>query len=200
VLPASGGRPPAPSSGLCPTGHQGIEKGPYQRSPGDLLLVHLSEVETEDHPPHAAFSAKDAWFLNFIIIGTHCFLRLWNPGHPHWSRAHGFLDKAALSAAGFIDFFGYIGAGMAGVVSGVLTDRIGWESAFWFWIISAFLSSAICGAPRKHKPRPGLWEKSGRPMNILFRTKTLIYHTYSKRKSIKVRNLIQIFREIIWNF
>jgi len=110
------------------------------------------------------------------------------------------LDKAAVSAAGLIDFFGYIGAGMAGVVSGVLTDRIGWESAFWFWIISAFLSSAICGAPRKHKPRPGLWEKSGRPMNILFQTKTLIYHTYSKPKSIKVRNLIHIFREIIWNF
>jgi len=64
------------------------------------------------------------------------------------------LDKAAVSAAGFIDFFGYIGAGMAGVVSSVLTDRIGRESAFCFLIISAFLSSAICGALWKYKPPP----------------------------------------------
>ena len=58
VLPAFRGRPPAPGPGLRPTGHQGIEKGPHQPSPGDLLLVRLSEAETEDHPPHAAFPAS----------------------------------------------------------------------------------------------------------------------------------------------
>ena len=60
--------------------------------------------------------------------------------------------KAAGSAAGFIDFFGYIGAGMAGVFSGVLTDAWGWGAAFWFWIISAFLSSAICFGLWTYKP------------------------------------------------
>ena len=39
----------------CARRHQGIEKGPHQPSPGDLLLVRLSEAEAEDHPPHAAF-------------------------------------------------------------------------------------------------------------------------------------------------
>ncbi|MGZ3539302.1 MAG: MFS transporter, partial [Thermodesulfobacteriota bacterium] len=63
--------------------------------------------------------------------------------------------KAAGSAAGFIDFFGYIGAGMAGVVSGLLTDKIGWHAAFWFWIIAAFVSSAICGTLWRYKPPPG---------------------------------------------
>jgi MFS transporter, OPA family, glycerol-3-phosphate transporter len=63
--------------------------------------------------------------------------------------------KAAGSAAGFIYFFGYIGAGMAGVFSGMLTDKFGWTAAFWFWIISAFLSSAILAALWKYKPDPG---------------------------------------------
>jgi len=58
-----------------------------------------------------------------LCIRTHWFLRLWNPGHPHWSRAHGFSDKAAVSATGFIDFFGYISAGMAGVLP--VFSRIG---------------------------------------------------------------------------
>jgi sugar phosphate permease len=64
------------------------------------------------------------------------------------------LAKAAGSAAGFIDFLGYIGAGMAGLVTGALTDRIGWESAFRFWIISALLSSVIYGALWKYKAPP----------------------------------------------
>jgi sugar phosphate permease len=63
--------------------------------------------------------------------------------------------KAAGSVAGFIDFFGYIGAGMAGVFSGFLTDKFGWSASFWFWIISAFLSSAILAGLWKYKPAQG---------------------------------------------
>jgi sugar phosphate permease len=44
---------------------------------------------------------------------------------------------------------------MAGVFSGFLTDKIGWVAAFWFWIIAAFVSSAICAVLWKYKPPPG---------------------------------------------
>jgi sugar phosphate permease len=63
--------------------------------------------------------------------------------------------KAAGAAAGFIDFFGYIGAGLTGIISGLLTDKIGWGAAFWFWIIAAFISSAICFALWRYKPPAG---------------------------------------------
>jgi sugar phosphate permease len=44
---------------------------------------------------------------------------------------------------------------MAGVFTGVLTDKWGWESAFWFWIISAFISSSILFGLWKYKPEAG---------------------------------------------
>ena len=78
VLPALGGQSPAPGPGLRPTGHQGIEKGPHQPSPGDLLLVRLSEAEAEDHPPHAAFPTKV-----FKSISKMIFRRPGVPGCPH---------------------------------------------------------------------------------------------------------------------
>jgi sugar phosphate permease len=45
--------------------------------------------------------------------------------------------KAASSATGFIDGFGYIGAAITGVGSGFLFDIYGWNAAFTFWIIGA---------------------------------------------------------------
>jgi sugar phosphate permease len=44
---------------------------------------------------------------------------------------------------------------MAGVFSGLLTDKIDWVAAFWFWIIAAFISSAICFALWRYKPPTG---------------------------------------------
>ncbi len=97
-----------------------------------------------------------AWILSFIILGLIGFCILGAQVILIGAVPMDFgTRKAAGSAAGFIDFFGYIGAGMSGVVSGLLTDRIGWHAAFWFWILAAFVSSAICAALWKYKPPPG---------------------------------------------
>jgi len=100
--------------------------------------------------------APGAWFLNFIILGMIGFCVLGTQVILIGAVPMDFgTRKAAGSAAGFIDFFGYIGAGMAGVFSGVLTDAWGWGAAFWFWIISAFISSAICFVLWSYKPPAG---------------------------------------------
>ncbi len=100
--------------------------------------------------------APGAWFLNFIILGMIGFCVLGTQVILIGAVPMDFgTRKAAGSAAGFIDFFGYIGAGMAGVFSGVLTDAWGWGAAFWFWIISAFISSAICFILWSYKPPAG---------------------------------------------
>jgi OPA family glycerol-3-phosphate transporter-like MFS transporter len=97
-----------------------------------------------------------AWLLSFITLGLIGFCVLGTQVILIGAVPMDFgTRKAAGAAAGFIDFFGYIGAGMAGVFSGLLTDKLGWGAAFWFWIIAAFISSAICGALWKYRPEPG---------------------------------------------
>lgn len=51
--------------------------------------------------------------------------------------------KAAASAAGFIDGFGYIGAAMTGVFTGWLVDHYGWYAGFYYWIIAAVVAGCI---------------------------------------------------------
>ena len=44
--------------------------------------------------------------------------------------------KAASSVTGFIDGFGYIGAALSGICTGLLIDIYSWYAAFYFWAIS----------------------------------------------------------------
>lgn len=55
--------------------------------------------------------------------------------------------KAASSAAGFIDGFGYIGASLTGIGTGFLIDKFSWNAALWFWVIAAFASAAMMSVP-----------------------------------------------------
>lgn len=97
-----------------------------------------------------------AWLLSFIILGLIGFCVLGTQVILIGAVPMDFgTRKAAGAAAGFIDFFGYIGAGMTGIISGLLVDKIGWVAAFWFWIIAAFISSAICSSLWAYKPPPG---------------------------------------------
>jgi OPA family glycerol-3-phosphate transporter-like MFS transporter len=97
-----------------------------------------------------------AWGLSFITLGLIGFCVLGTQVILIGAVPMDFgTRKAAGAAAGFIDFFGYIGAGLTGIISGLLTDKIGWGAAFWFWIIAAFISSAICFALWRYKPPAG---------------------------------------------
>ncbi|MBU4353017.1 MAG: MFS transporter [Nanoarchaeota archaeon] len=53
--------------------------------------------------------------------------------------------KAAASAAGFIDGWGYIGAALTGVGTGWLVDTFSWNVAFYFWVAGAFAAALIMG-------------------------------------------------------
>jgi len=44
------------------------------------------------------------------------------------------------SAAGFIDFAGYVGSGVGGLLTGLLVDGWGWNAMFIFWTLAAVLA------------------------------------------------------------
>jgi len=49
-------------------------------------------------------------------------------------------EKAASSAAGFIDSLGYLGATVGGIGTGLIIDYFSWDKVFIFYGISIFLS------------------------------------------------------------
>ena len=51
----------------------------------------------------------------------------------------------ASSAAGFFDFSSYMGAGIAGFVTGSISEHWGWNGALVMWIIIAFGGSMPAG-------------------------------------------------------
>jgi len=60
--------------------------------------------------------------------------------------------KAAASATGFIDGWGYLGAGLQGVGTGLLVDHWGWSAGFAFWIACAFLGAGVMVLLWRYKP------------------------------------------------
>lgn len=65
--------------------------------------------------------------------------------------------KASSSVTGFIDGFGYIGAGLTSVFSGWLVDNYNWDAAFYFWVISAIVASLLMLSLWKYKPKRGVY-------------------------------------------
>ncbi len=90
------------------------------------------------------YAPPGAWVLGLIYLaligfctyGAHVLM----VGHA----AQDFAGrKAAASAAGFIDGFGYIGAAMTGIFTGWLVDNYSWTAGFWYWIIAALVAAFI---------------------------------------------------------
>ncbi len=98
------------------------------------------------------------WLLSFICLIFVGFLTY----GPHvlmvGTIAMDFgTRKAASSAAGFIDCLGYIGASLTGVGSGWLTDRYGWNAAFYFWIAGAIIAAILMSLLWNYKPEKGAY-------------------------------------------
>ena len=47
------------------------------------------------------------------------------------------------SVAGFLDFSIYLGAGLSGIITGFLSNRIGWNIVILLWIIVG-IAGCIC--------------------------------------------------------
>jgi sugar phosphate permease len=60
--------------------------------------------------------------------------------------------RACRVATGFIDGWGYLGAGLQGVGTGLLVDRWGWSAGFAFWIACAFLGAGVMVLLWRYKP------------------------------------------------
>jgi OPA family sugar phosphate sensor protein UhpC-like MFS transporter len=51
--------------------------------------------------------------------------------------------KVASAATGFTGTFGYIGAMLSGIGTGIIVDNFGWNGALLFWGLSALICGAI---------------------------------------------------------
>lgn len=74
--------------------------------------------------------------IGFMLFGPHVLMVTTMP-MDYGTR------KAAASATGFIDGWGYIGAAITGVASGWLIDTFGWNAAFNFWVLSAIVAAIL---------------------------------------------------------
>jgi len=76
--------------------------------------------------------------IGFFLFGAHVMIVAAAP--VDYGTKH-----AASSTTGFIDGWGYIGAGLEGIGTGMLVDAFGWNGGFYFWIVSAFIAAGIMG-------------------------------------------------------
>ena len=59
--------------------------------------------------------------------------------------------KVASAASGFTGSFGYVGAVISGVGTGILVDKFGWNGAIYLWIASAVACILLCLPLWNHK-------------------------------------------------
>jgi sugar phosphate permease len=52
-------------------------------------------------------------------------------------------ETASSSAVGLTGLFGYLGASLCGVATGVLADGFGWDGVLWFYAGSAVIGAAL---------------------------------------------------------
>ncbi len=96
---------------------------------------------------------ENQWFLGlitlaaigFFVFGAHVLIVAAAP-MDFGTR------KAASAATGFINGWGYLGAGLQGIGTGLLVDRWGWSAGFAFWIACAFLAAGVMILLWKYKP------------------------------------------------
>jgi sugar phosphate permease len=73
--------------------------------------------------------------LGFFVYGPQMLIAV---------AAADFATKAASSSAvGLTGLFGYLGASVCGVVTGVLADGFGWDGVLWFYGAAAVIGAAL---------------------------------------------------------
>ena len=95
----------------------------------------------------------DAWLMGLIILAAIGFFVFGSHVLIVGAAPMDFgTRKAASSATGFIDGWGYLGAGLQGFSTGLLVDRWGWNAGFAFWIACAFLGAGMMVFLWRYKP------------------------------------------------
>ena len=111
-----------------------------------LLLLALSIYAYTLVPPlDWAVGAPLLVLIGFLTFGPHVLLVLTSP-MEFGTR------KAASSATGFIDVWGYVGSAITTFLSGFLIGATGPESAFMFWMIAAIAGGIVLLADWRSLP------------------------------------------------
>ncbi|MBW2981154.1 MFS transporter [Candidatus Woesearchaeota archaeon] len=120
-----------------------------RRAPIAMIMLILLAVCSLIYPILPA----GRWMLSLVFLAAIGFLTY----GPHVMIVASMpMDfgtrKAAASATGFIDGWGYIGAALTGVGTGFLIDNFGWHYSFYFWILGALGAAAIMAVLWKYGP------------------------------------------------
>jgi sugar phosphate permease len=82
--------------------------------------------------------------LTMAVVFTAIGFFVYGPQMLVAVAAADFASKvAASSAVGLTGLFGYLGATLCGVGTGMLVDRFGWNSALWFYAVSAVIGAVL---------------------------------------------------------
>jgi len=106
-----------------------------KRTPLSIIMLGLSLPLILLFPHFSSVKGKiiSLFFLGFLIYGPYMLMG----GAMPMDYA---TEKAASSAAGFIDSLGYLGATLGGISTGLIVDYFSWEKAFIFYAISILFS------------------------------------------------------------
>lgn len=115
------------------------------------LLMGLTALYPQLKGFHWTWSLLCLMAIGFTTYGPHVMICATIP-MDYASR------KAAASAAGFIDGFGYLGAALTGVISGYLIDHRGWNAVFTFWIAGVSVAALLMALQWNHRPTRGKYQ------------------------------------------
>lgn len=101
-----------------------------------MLVLSLPLIFISPHISSIEGKLASLFFLGLLIYGPHMLMVSTMPMDYA-------TEKAASSAAGFIDSLGYLGATIGGIGTGLIIDYYSWERVFIFYGI-AILASALC--------------------------------------------------------
>lgn len=141
--------PLAGSLGALFAGWASVKLFKNRKAPMAFLMLILLGIAAWLYPKIPAgdwtLSLACLVFIGFMTFGPHVLIVTSMP-MDFGTR------KAAASAAGFIDGWGYVGAALTGVASGWLIDTFNWNAAFYFWIAGAFAAAILMLTIWKYKP------------------------------------------------
>jgi len=144
--------PVAGSVGAIYAGWLSDKKFQSRRAPMAVIMLLMLSIASFLYPQVPTgdwvLSLILLMVIGFMLYGPHVLMVTTMP-MDYGTR------KAAASAAGFIDGWGYIGAAITGVASGWLIDNFGWNAAFNFWIVSAICTAVLMAMLWNYKPKKG---------------------------------------------
>lgn len=112
----------------------------HRRSPVAFLMILILGIFCSLFPmlagTRSALSSILLICIGFFTFGPHMLLVTALPADLG-------TRKATSSVTGFIDAIGYVGAAVTGIGTGYLIEQLGWDAAFYFWVLGAVIAAGM---------------------------------------------------------